>query len=219
MDFMNVFLKLLIGYSSIIVYFKLVGRAAMAPATASDQVQNFFLGGMAGAVILNFSITPIQFLLILIIWFAIIVTVNFLKLRVSAIRNLVEGNSIELYSDKKMNKKAFLKAKLSANDFTTLLRNNGVTSIKNLRNVRIEANGQLAVSEIQDDSFNKYLILDGLISYSELEEIGKTKKWLEEKLKSEGITSEQVFILEYNLANDSISIINNPTDEKNSTDR
>lgn len=42
MDFMNVFLKLLIGYSSIIVYFKLVGRAAMAPAKASDQVQIFF---------------------------------------------------------------------------------------------------------------------------------------------------------------------------------
>lgn len=118
-----------------------------------------------------------------------------------------------------MNKKAFLKAKLSANDFTTLLRNNGVTSIKKLRNVRMEANGQLAVSEIQDNSFNKYLILDGLISYSELEEIEKTKKWLEEKLKSGGIKSEQVFILEYNLANDSISIINNPTDEKNSTDR
>lgn len=212
MDFMNVFLKLLIGYASIIVYFKIVGRAAMAPATASDQVQNFFLGGMAGAVILNFSITPIQFLLILLIWFGIIVSVNFLKLRFTTIRNLVEGNSIELYSNKKINKKGFLKAKLSANDFTTLLRNNGVTSVTNLRNVRIEANGQLAVSEIQDDYFNKYLILDGLISYSELEEIGKNIDWLEAKLKIEGIQSEDVFIMEYNLAEDSIAIINSPTD-------
>ncbi|MGC3749135.1 hypothetical protein ACPTKN_13970 [Enterococcus faecalis] len=44
MEFLNIFLKLLIGYAAIVVYFHIVGRSAMAPATVSDQVQNFFLG-------------------------------------------------------------------------------------------------------------------------------------------------------------------------------
>lgn len=123
MEFLNIFLKLLIWYAAIVVYFHIVDRSDMAPATASDQVQNFFLGGMAGSVILNFSISPMYFLIILFIWFTIIAVVNRLKLRFSSVRSLVEGNSIELYADNKPNKQGFLKEKLLAGDFITLLRN------------------------------------------------------------------------------------------------
>lgn len=97
--------------------FHIVGRSAMAPATASDQVQNFFLGGMAGAVILNFSISPMYFLIILFIWFSIIAVVNRLKLKFSFVRSLVDGNSIELYADNKTNKQGFLKAKTVSRRF------------------------------------------------------------------------------------------------------
>ncbi|KAJ61011.1 hypothetical protein P785_1785 [Enterococcus faecalis KS19] len=38
MEFLNIFLKLLIGYATIVVYFHVFGRSAMAPAIASDQV-------------------------------------------------------------------------------------------------------------------------------------------------------------------------------------
>ncbi|EPC6172721.1 MULTISPECIES: hypothetical protein [Bacteria] len=44
--------------------FHIVGRSSMALATASDQVQNFFLGGMAGTVTLNFLISFMSYALI-----------------------------------------------------------------------------------------------------------------------------------------------------------
>lgn len=210
MELVTIFLKLLIGYASIIVYFHMVGRSAMAPATASDQVQNFFLGGMAGAVILNFSISPIQFLIILAIWFAIIASVNYLKLRIPVLRSLIEGDSIELFSENRPNKKAFLKAKLSAGDFITLLRNQGVTSIDNLQNVRIEANGQLSISEKKEDSFNKYLIVDGMINATELVEIKKSNEWLEAFIGSKGLKVEEIFILEYNTKTANIIYVKQP---------
>ncbi|NSN50594.1 DUF421 domain-containing protein [Enterococcus faecalis] len=68
-------------------------------------------------------------------------------MKFSFVRSLVEGNSIELYADNKPIKQGLLKAKLSAEDFITLLRNQGITSIEDLNNVRIEANGQLSISE------------------------------------------------------------------------
>ena len=210
MELVNIFLKLLIGYASIIVYFHMVGRSAMAPATASDQVQNFFLGGMAGAVILNFSISPIQFLIILAIWFAIIASVNFLKLRISALRSLIEGDSIELYSKNRPNKKAFLKAKLSAGDFITLIRNQGVTSIDNLQNVRIEANGQLSISEKKEESFNKYLIVDGMINTTELVEIKRNDEWLVNLVASKNLKVEEIFILEYNTKTSDMIFVKQP---------
>ncbi|MBI0603806.1 DUF421 domain-containing protein [Enterococcus faecalis] len=61
---------------------------------------------------------------------------------------------MELYADNKPNKQGFLKAKLSAGDFITLLRNQGITSIEDLNNVRIETNGQLSISEKTENSFD-----------------------------------------------------------------
>jgi len=210
MEFLNIFLKLLIGYAAIVVYFHIVGRSAMAPATASDQVQNFFLGGMAGAVILNFSISPMYFLIILFIWFSIIAVVNRLKLRFSSVRSLVEGNSIELYADNKPNKQGFLKAKLSAGDFITLLRNQGVTSIDDLNNVRIEANGQLSISEKTENSFNKYLIVDGQINHTELSEVNKNESWLRTIIADKNIEIKDIFILEFNTNNEKVTVIRRP---------
>ncbi|EOH8749942.1 DUF421 domain-containing protein [Enterococcus faecalis] len=210
MEFLNIFLKLLIGYTAIVVYFHIVGRSAMAPATASDQVQNFFLGGMAGAVILNFSISPMYFLIILFIWFSIIAVINRLKLKFSFVRSLVEGNSIELYADNKPNKQGFLKAKLSAGDFITLLRNQGITSIEDLNNVRIEANGQLSISEKTENSFNKYLIVDGQINHTELNELNKKEPWLLSLAASENIDLKDIFIMEYNTGNERVVIIKKP---------
>lgn len=207
MDYFIVFQKLFIGYIAIVLYFHIVGRAAMAPVTASDQVQNFFLGGMAGAVILNFGVSPIQFILILCIWFLIIVSVNFLKLKVPIIRYLVEGNSIELYANNQANKKGFSKAKLSAGDFITLLRNNSITSIKDLNNVRIESNGRLAISVKGDNSFNKYLVVDGQINHVELEEVGITEDFLQEYVEKKDLQLHEIFLLEYDKKTNKISVI------------
>ncbi|EOB3524531.1 YetF domain-containing protein [Enterococcus faecalis] len=66
-----------------------------------------------------------------------------MKVEFSFVRSLVEGNSIELYANNKQNKQGFLKAKLYAGDFIKLLINQRITSIEDLNNVRIEANGQL----------------------------------------------------------------------------
>lgn len=207
MDYFIVFQKLFIGYIAIVLYFQIVGRAAMAPVTASDQVQNFFLGGMAGAVILNFGVSPIQFILILCIWFLIIVSVNFLKLKFPIIRRLVEGNSIELYANNKANKRGFSKAKLSAGDFITLLRNNSITSIKDLNNVRIESNGRLAISVKGDNSFNKYLVVDGQINYVELDEVGITEDYLQEYVEKKDLQLHEIFLLEYDKKTNEITVI------------
>ncbi|MBM7690421.1 hypothetical protein BCR24_15000 [Enterococcus ureilyticus] len=207
MDYIVVFQKLFIGYIAIVFYFHIVGRAAMAPVTPSDQIQNFFLGGMAGAVILNFTIQPIQFIFIIFIWFSIIVSVNFLKLRLTWLRDLVEGNSIELFSNNQPNKKGFFKAKLTAGDFVALLRNNGVTSIDHLKNVRIESNGQLAISLRGDDSFSKYLVIDGQINQTELSEVGKNIDWLLDYVETKKLVIEEIFLLEFNKKTEDVLII------------
>ncbi|MDK4579559.1 hypothetical protein QG058_10555, partial [Kingella kingae] len=69
MFYFDVALKLLLGFLALILVINLTGKGNLAPASASDQVQNYVLGGIVGGVIYNPDITIPEFMLILVIWF------------------------------------------------------------------------------------------------------------------------------------------------------
>ena len=48
MFYFDVALKLLLGFLALILVINLTGKGNLAPASASDQVQNYVLGGNCG---------------------------------------------------------------------------------------------------------------------------------------------------------------------------
>lgn len=54
--FVLVAIKLLIGFLALITIINISGKGNLAPSSASDQVQNYVLGGIIGGVIYNNSI-------------------------------------------------------------------------------------------------------------------------------------------------------------------
>ena len=62
-------IKLTLGLLALILVINLTGKGNLAPASASDQVQNYVLGGIVGGVIYNDDISTLEFILILAIWF------------------------------------------------------------------------------------------------------------------------------------------------------
>ena len=50
-DFVLVFIKLMIGFLSAIAVINFTGKGNLAPNSASDQIQNYVLGGIVGGVI------------------------------------------------------------------------------------------------------------------------------------------------------------------------
>ena len=61
-------IKLTIGIIGLILQINLMGKGNLAPTSAMDQVQNYVLGGIIGAVIYNDNIGILQFILVLILW-------------------------------------------------------------------------------------------------------------------------------------------------------
>lgn len=57
-DFILVAVKLLIGFLALISVINITGKGNLAPSSASDQVQNYVLGGIIGGVIYNKDIKP-----------------------------------------------------------------------------------------------------------------------------------------------------------------
>ena len=58
--FLLVAIKLLIGFLALITIINISGKGNLAPNSASDQVQNYVLGGIIGGVIYNPSISILQ---------------------------------------------------------------------------------------------------------------------------------------------------------------
>ena len=56
-DFLLLTIKLLIGFLALIIIINITGKGNLAPTSASDQIQNYVLGGIIGGVIYNNDIS------------------------------------------------------------------------------------------------------------------------------------------------------------------
>ena len=79
LSYIDVAIKLALGLLSLIVVINYTGKGNLAPTSASDQVQNYVLGGIIGGVIYNPSITILQYCIILLIWFALVLSLRWVK--------------------------------------------------------------------------------------------------------------------------------------------
>ena len=102
--------------------FRSTGKGNLAPASTSDQVQNYVLGGIVGEVIYDTNISIPDFILILAIWFAAVLSLRWLKKHNNLVKQLVDGKPLMLISRGKIDVKAVRKADLSAHELSFKLR-------------------------------------------------------------------------------------------------
>ena len=82
--YLPIIIKFVLGLLVFILQINLTGKGNLAPSTALDAVQNYALGGIIGGVIYNENITILQFVMVLIVWTIIVLTLKFFKDHVSA---------------------------------------------------------------------------------------------------------------------------------------
>ena len=199
LSYIDIAIKLALGMLSLIFVINVSGKGNLAPTSASDQVQNYVLGGIIGGVIYNPSISILQFINILLIWVILVLTQKWLKTNNMLFKKVVDGEPTTVIKAGKIDVEATRKSGLSANDLAFKLRNQGIYSIKNVKRAVLEQNGQLIVV-LKGDKNPKYpVITDGKIQISTLESLDKTEEWLKDKLKELGHEDvSKIFIAEYN---------------------
>lgn len=89
--YLPIIIKFVLGLLVFILQINLTGKGNLAPSTALDAVQNYALGGIIGGVIYNENITILQFVMVLIIWTIIVLTLKFFKDHNRFIRNIIDG--------------------------------------------------------------------------------------------------------------------------------
>ena len=198
LSYIDIAIKLALGLLSLVFVINVSGKGNLAPASASDQVQNYVLGGIIGGVIYNPSISILQFINILLIWVILVLTQKWLKTNNMFLKKVVDGEPTTVIKRGKINVEATRKSGLSANDLAFKLRSQGIYSIKNVKRAVIEQNGQLIVVLTGDENPKYPIITDGKVQINSLESMDKTEEWLMSTLKEMGYKDiKNIFLAEY----------------------
>ena len=198
LSYIDIAIKLALGLLSLVFVINVSGKGNLAPASASDQVQNYVLGGIIGGVIYNPSISILQFINILLIWVILVLTQKWLKTNNMFLKKMVDGEPTTVIKRGKINVEATRKSGLSANDLAFKLRSQGIYSIKNVKRAVIEQNGQLIVVLAGDKNPKYPIITDGKVQINSLESMDTTEEWLMSTLKEMGYKDiKNIFLAEY----------------------
>ena len=132
--------KLALGLLCLILQINLLGKGNLAPNSATDQVQNYVLGGIIGGVIYNNAISILDFLLVLIAWTLLVLVLKYLKMNSGAIKDFVDGSPAVLIERGKILMDECMRHGMLAHDITLKLRMAGVYYIKDVKRAVLEPN-------------------------------------------------------------------------------
>lgn len=198
LNYMEILIKLALGLFSLVFVINVTGKGNLAPNSATDQIQNYVLGGIIGGVIYNSSISILQYAVILMMWTILVLTLKWLNNNVRFVKRLIDGKPTLLIKNGQIDPEACRSVGLSAADVALKLRSQGIFQMKQVKRAMQEQNGQLIVVQMGDENPKYPVVTDGVIQVEILETIGRSEEWLLDNLSKQGYDNVvNIFIAEY----------------------
>ena len=198
LNYMEILIKLALGLFSLVFVINVTGKGNLAPNSATDQIQNYVLGGIIGGVIYNSSISILQYAVILMMWTILVLTLKWLNNNVLFVKRLIDGKPTLLIKNGQIDPEACRSVGLSASDVALKLRSQGIFQMKQVKRAVQEQNGQLIVVQMGDENPKYPVVTDGVIQVEILETIGRSEEWLLDNLSKQGHDNvANIFIAEY----------------------
>ena len=198
LNYLEILIKLAMGLFSLVFVINVTGKGNLAPNSATDQIQNYVLGGIIGGVIYNSSISILQYAVILIMWTILVLTLKWLNNNVRFVKQLIDGKPTLLIKNGQIDPEACRSVGLSAADVALKLRSQDIFQMKQVKRAMQEQNGQLIVVQMGDENPKYPVVTDGVIQVEILETIGRSEEWLLDNLSKQGYDNvANIFIAEY----------------------
>lgn len=196
--FLKMFLRLAIGFMFLIIYINILGRMQLSPKSGIDQIGNYILGGILGGIIYNLDLEFYKFFLALIIWTFLMVVITYITEKSLNAKRVIKGHPILLMENGKFQTKEFSKNNINIDDILSSLHQKNIYTVKDLKTIWLEPNGQLTVIKNDEENIGYVLIEDGHINNIDLERIKKDKDWLISQINKKGYKDiKNIFYAEY----------------------
>ncbi|UGB32771.1 DUF421 domain-containing protein [Metabacillus sp. B2-18] len=194
-------IKVIVGFATLFFIIIITGRTSISQLTPFHLVFVLVLGDFLGNTIYEDKVRTFHFLYAIGLWTFLMLVIEFMTLKNKSIRSLLLGDPNIIIRDGVMDRKLLKKNKLDVNQVLSILRQNNVFSVREVKYGILEANGQISLllkskyqkPDKQDLNLPESsvdlptsLIIDGEILWDNLHELGFDQQWLDNQLTNNG---------------------------------
>jgi uncharacterized membrane protein YcaP (DUF421 family) len=194
-------IKVIVGFVTLFFIIIITGRTSISQLTPFHLVFVLVLGDFLGNTIYEDKVRTFHFLYAIGLWTLLMLGIEFMTLKNKSTRSLLLGDPNIIIRDGVMDRKLLKKNKLDVNQVLSILRQNNVFSVREVKYGILETNGQISIllkskyqkPDKQDLNLPESpvylptsLILGGEILWDNLHELGFDQQWLDNQLTTNG---------------------------------
>ena len=194
--------KLIAGLLILTLTLRLLGKQTIAQITPYDLVYIIVFGGILDSTFYDDEIGMMPFIFSVLVWSITIYGIEFLVRKFRIFRVFFRGTPDHIISDGNLNIKLFNKNNMEMEQLRFILRQEGIFSLKEVKDVYLEPDGSFSIIkyadyqpvvnsaldiEVQEEHLPILLIDQGKIEKPALKQIEKSEEWLKGELKNLGV--------------------------------
>lgn len=206
----EVIIKGLISLIFLFFVIKILGKKQVSQLNIFDYVIGISLGNLAAEMTINSDISIINGFIAMAIYGSCSLFVSYITSKSIVARRFISGTPVVLIEHGKLSKRQLQKVKLDVNDLMQDAREDGIFDLSEIDYAIMEVSGKVTflpkkenmpvtLKDMNIKSSNKglsaVLVIDGNIMKNNLKNFGKDEKWLLNKIKESGYTSETDILL------------------------
>ena len=166
--------------------------------TPLSVIINFLLSAILSGFILNKDTTILDFIVIVLMYGALITALNMLSFYTNIGRKIFVGSPQVIIQDGQLDTEKMRKLKISARDLAAAMREQKIRSIGEVEMAQIEPSGDLTIVKKGAKDYSTVLIDNGIIDTNALQKINRSEKWLLRELRMKKIKNpNDVFIAQW----------------------
>lgn len=205
--------RTLVGFFVLLLLTRILGKKQLSQMTFFTYITGIALGNIAGDMVVHRDIKVIDGVTGLTLWAILTFSIEYISLKSSKARVLLDGEPTIVIKKGKINEKALASNKMNMDDLSMMLRIKDVFSITEVDYAILEPNGQFTVlKKGENETVTKKdanltitprqylpseLVVDGKTVKRNLKEYNLNEEWLLNKLKEHGVSNlDEVFFAE-----------------------
>lgn len=203
-------IRTILLYIVIILAIRIMGKRQIGELQTSELVVTLLISDIAAIPMQNTEQSLLSGIVPILILIVCEIIISFLMLKRAGFRRIICGKPIVIISDGKINQSEMHQLRMSTEDLSEELRQQGIFNIEDVGFAIVETNGKLSVLKkpekdiptaeelgikTNDKGLEVVVISDGEISKYSLKICGLNKDWLFDILKKENTELNDVFLM------------------------
>ena len=204
------FFRTVVLYSILIAVIRLMGKRQIGEMEPSEFVVTMLLADLASVPMQDTGIPLLSGLIPILTVLSLELLLAALSMRSLTARKILCGKPVILMENGKILQQNLKKTRLTLDELTELLRNEGILDPAKVQYAILETNGKLSIFpyamheppsakdlcvKVQPLSLPVTIISDGKILWENIRVAGRDKTWLDETLQKLGCEAEAVYLL------------------------